>query len=108
MNDTEIANEEKENNTPEKVESTDERSTELIETVRERHWEEHMQGNERVGDIFTAQLILCVIMVLIFAVIRFFNESLTEWYIDEFKRMSAGAPEQIIKDAVKFVTDILK
>lgn len=80
--------------------------TDLIEMVREKHQDD--QKRERISDIFTAQLILCVLIVLVFAMINILDKSLTQWFIDEFKRMSTGEPEQIIKDAVSFVTDILK
>lgn len=104
MEETQITNEEKD--TIPKAEEKDE-PLDLIEAAREKHWENNTQKSERISDIFVIQLILCILIVLIFAVINFFNSSVTEQYINEFKRMSAGEPEQIIKDAVKFVTDLI-
>ncbi len=104
MEETQITNEEKD--AIQKTEEKDE-PLDLIEAAREKHREDYAQKSERISDIFTIQLILCLLIVLIFAVINFFNSSITEQYIKEFKRMSAGEPEQIIKDAVKLVTDIL-
>lgn len=80
----------------------------LVEMVREKHQVEPNKGAERISDIFTAQLILCVLIVLGFVILNIVDQSSTKWFIDEFKRMTMNEPEQIIKDAVNYVKDILK
>ncbi len=100
----EILVEEKEEKTDEQEEK--EQQDELIEIVREKH--NDSKKKERIIDIFTVQLILTVLLVLVFAVINIFDSSLVEWFINEFKRRSMGETEQIIKDAVSYAVNIIK
>ena len=83
-----------------------EQQEELIEIVREKHSEK--KRPERITDIFTIQLILTVLLVLVFAVINIFDSKLVAWFINEFKRRSTGETEQIIKDAVSYAVNIVK
>lgn len=79
---------------------------ELVEIVREKH---EMKGEaERVTDIFTTQLILTVVLVLVFAVMNIFNTELAEWFINRFREKSMGETEKIIRDAVSYAVNIIR
>lgn len=78
----------------------------LIEMVREKHQDNYAQNEERIRDIFTMQLILSVLIVSAFVILNIFNKNMTQWYINEFKRMTIGETEQIIKDAVNYIMNI--
>ena len=99
--------EEAKDTTEESYKNTDE-PVDLIEMVRAKHKNESDQKAERISDIFTAQLILCILIVLGFVILNIIDKSSTEWFIDEFKKMTMNEPEQIIKDAVNYVKNILK
>ncbi|MBQ8435139.1 MAG: hypothetical protein IJX24_03915 [Oscillospiraceae bacterium] len=79
---------------------------ELIEEVREKH--EKKKKPKCIADIFTMQLILTVLIVLVFAVINIFDSSVTQWFIKEFKERSGGETEKIIKDAVNYAVNIIR
>lgn len=79
---------------------------ELIEEVREKH--KKKKKTKCIADIFTMQLILTVLLVLIFAVINIFDSSITQWFIKEFKERSGGETEKIIKDAVNYAVNIIR
>ena len=78
----------------------------LFEAVIEKH--ETKPKDEKITAIFTAQLILCIVLVLIFTVINIFNNTVTEWFIEKFKMMSGGEIEEIFKEAVNYAENILK
>ncbi|MBQ3565673.1 MAG: hypothetical protein IJA12_00700 [Oscillospiraceae bacterium] len=78
----------------------------LVEIVREKH--EMKDKTEQMTDIFTTQLILTVLLVLVFAVMHIFNTDLAEWFINRFKEKSMGETEKIIKDAVSYAVNIIR
>lgn len=92
---------------PEKSNTADE-PVDLIEMVREKHQEQDLQSGEKLRDIFTVQLILCILIVLVLFILNIFDKDLTKWYILEFKRMTLKQPEKIIKDAVDFIMGYIK
>ncbi len=93
--------------TEEKTEQTETvEADELVEIVREKH--EMKDETERITDIFTTQLILTVVLVLVFAVMNIFNTDLAEWFINRFKEKSTGETEKIIKDAVSYAVNIIR
>lgn len=95
----------------ENIEATKEDTQEpvdLIEMVRAKHSEETAYNAERISDVLFMQLILCVLMVLIFAVIKMIEADTTAWFVSEFKNMSCGAAEEFIKQAVSKAVQYVK
>lgn len=80
----------------------------LIEMVREKHSEGTVRSHEGMGDVFFMQLILCVLLVLIFAVIKLIESGITEWAVAEFKNLSTGETEEIFKQAVSRAVEFLR
>lgn len=73
----------------------------LIEMVRAKHSEEAaVRTSEHMSDVLFMQLILCVLLVLVFAVIKMIEADTTAWFVSELKSMSNGAAEEFIKQAV--------
>lgn len=101
---TEILDENLPEETEEKKSNCDENA--LFEAVIEKH--ETRSESEKLTDIFMAQLILCIVLVLIFTVINIFNSTLTEWFIGKFKTLSSGETEKIFIEAVNYAENILK
>jgi hypothetical protein len=95
-NETEITKEEK----------TDE-PVDLIEMVRAKHSDE-INTRERLGDVLLTQLILCVLLILIFAAIKLAEAQTAQWFIDELKKMSVGKPEEFISQAVSKAIEYIK
>ena len=96
-------NEIKTETAPENTETTSENTqepVELIEMVRAKHSEETVYNSERMSDVLFMQLILCVLLVLVFAVIKMIEGDTTAWFVSEFKSMTNGAAEEFIKQAV--------
>ncbi|MGN0613318.1 MAG: hypothetical protein ACI4JB_05395 [Porcipelethomonas sp.] len=101
---------EKKTETPEVTGETEQLSgdppEDMIEMVRAKHSEEPKR--ERIADILTMQLILCILLVLVFAVINIIDKDIAQQFIGEFKKQTAGETEQIIKDAVSYAAGLLR
>ncbi len=80
----------------------------LIEMVRAKHSEGAVHTSERMSDVLFMQLILCVLLVLVFAVIKMIEADTTEWFVSEFKSMTNGAAEEFIKQAVSKAVQYIK
>lgn len=72
----------------------------LIEMVRANHREDAVHTSERMSDVLFMQLILCVLVVLVFAVLKMIEADTTAWFVTEFKSKGNGAAEEFIKQAV--------
>lgn len=79
----------------------------LIEMVRAKH-EGSDRASESLSDIFTMQLILCVLLILIFAVLKIIEAQTARWFILEFKSASNGNPEEFLRQAVKYAVQYIK
>lgn len=101
---TEVLTEDPPKEAGENKSSSDESS--LFEAVIEKH--ETKPEKEKITDIFTAQLIICVVLILIFTVINILDNTITEWFIEKFKTLSSGETEEIFKEAVNYAENILK
>lgn len=101
---TEVLSESLPKEAEENKSSSDENA--LFEAVIEKH--ETKSENEKITDIFTAQLIICVVIILIFTVINILSNTVTEWFIEKFKTLSSGETEEIFKEAVNYAENILK
>ena len=54
------------------------------------------------------QLILCVMLILIFAVIKIIESQITDYFIDEFRSYSMSEPEEILRKAVRYAAGFIK
>ncbi len=90
---------------PEEQSKTDEGEA-LIEAVKEKY--DVNQKEEKITDIFTIQLILCVLIVMIFTVVNIFDTTISGWFIDRFKQMTNGETEKIFIEAINYTERLLK
>lgn len=79
----------------------------LIEIAKANAGEEDVK-TEAMSDIFVMQLILCVMLILIFAVIKIIESQITNYFIDEFKSYSMSEPEEILRKAVRYAAGFIK
>ncbi|MGN1480469.1 hypothetical protein [Porcipelethomonas sp.] len=88
-------------------ENSSQEPVDLIEMVRAKHSDEDM-NKESIIDIFTMQLIMCVLLILIFAVLNLIEAETAGWFISEFKSVTSGNPEKFLKQAVKYAVQYIK
>lgn len=101
---TEILSEQEEN--AEKADLSTEEKDELIDAVKEKH--NSVLKKEKFSDIFAVQLILCLMIVLAFVVINIFDDTVTAWFIEKFKKLSMYETEELFREAVNYIEGMIK
>lgn len=99
--------EQTENEVLQNSENNREEPVDLIEIAKANAGEEYVK-TEAMSNIFVMQLILCVMLILIFAVIKIIESQITDYFIDEFKLYSMSEPEEILRKAVRYAAGFIK
>ena len=99
--------EQTENEVLQNSENNREEPVDLIEIAKANTGEEDVK-TEAMSDIFVMQLILCVMLILIFAMIKIIESQITDYFIDEFKSYSMNEPEEILRKAVRYAAGFIK